>query len=152
MRRISQSGLYSLSTAYWSCKFIKRAVSSGVAACTVHLYAHRDGADHCEKTISVGVFEQWLHAEVHGVQSNILLMHAAEHVIIAIKFFDVGFSRSGLRRPGALIDNLGLISPQTVYLTLERDVHAAVGTIDKQQDLIFLCKAFQSNYIIVNGR
>ncbi len=28
----------------------------------------RDGAVHCEKTISEGVFEQWLHAEVHGAR------------------------------------------------------------------------------------
>ena len=28
----------------------------------------RDGAVHCEKTISEGVFEQWLHAEVYGMQ------------------------------------------------------------------------------------
>jgi hypothetical protein len=30
--------------------------------------ARRDGAAPCEKTISVGVFEQGLHAEVHGAQ------------------------------------------------------------------------------------
>ena len=43
----------------------------------------RDFTAHCEKTISVDVFEQWLHAEVHGTGAfdfhTLLRLHQQAH-------------------------------------------------------------------------
>ena len=43
----------------------------------------RDGAAPCEKTISEGVFEQGLHAEVHGTRAAVMSseVHAAGCII-----------------------------------------------------------------------
>ena len=40
--------------------------------------ARRDGADPCEKTISEGVFEQGLHAEVHGALSHVMYAQTSQ--------------------------------------------------------------------------
>jgi hypothetical protein len=58
-----------------SCNTIQNFIISSVKLARTFLYINmcRDGAAPCEKTISEGVFEQGLHAEVHGTCLSIHL-------------------------------------------------------------------------------